>query len=49
MTQMSLSMKQKQSYRHTEETGGCGAGGRGRCMREEWSGRLGLVDTSFYI
>ena len=46
MTQMSLSMKQEQSHRHREETGGYqgeGAGG------ERESGRLGFTDVSFYI
>ena len=42
MTQMNLSVKQKQDRRHREQTGGCQ--GRG-C--EGWIGRLGLADVSF--
>ena len=44
MTQMNLSVKQKQDRRHREQTGGCQ--GRG-C--EGWIGRLGLADVSFFI
>ena len=29
MTQMNLSMKQKQNHRHREQTGGCQGGGMG--------------------
>ena len=45
MTQMNLSMKQKQNHGHREQTGGCqgGVGWGG------WSERLGLADVSFSI
>ena len=46
MTQMNLSMKQKQNHGHGEQTGGCqGRGGWG----EDWSGRLRLTDVSYCI
>ena len=43
---MNLSMKQKQTHRHREET--CGCHGEGR-VREERTRRLGLVDADYYI
>ena len=46
MTQMNLSMKQKQNHRHTEQT--CRLPG-GKGLGEGWSGKLGLVDVSYYI
>ena len=39
MTQMNLSMKQKQTHRPREQTCGCQRG---------WSGRSGLADVSYY-
>ena len=45
MTQMNLSMKQKQNHGHRKQMGGCqgrGLGGRGL------SGQLGLAGISFY-
>ena len=42
---MNLSMKQKQTYRHKEQTCGCQGGG----VQEEWIGNLGLADASCYI
>ena len=36
MTQMNLSMKQKQTYRHREQPGGCQGGGVGGGMRWEF-------------
>ena len=46
MTQMNLSMKQKENQRHREET--CDYQGGGG-MREGWSGSLGLADANYYI
>ena len=46
MTQMNLSMKQKQNHRHREQTGGC-QGGMG--VGEGWTGSLGLADANQYI
>ena len=43
---MNLSMKQKQNHGPREETGDCW---EGKGLREEWSGRLGLADISFYV
>ena len=41
---MNLSMKQKQTHRHRERTGGCqGEVGEGR------AGSLGLADANYYI
>ena len=42
---MKLSMKQKQTYGHKEQTCGCQRGG----VEEEWTGSLGLADASCYI
>ena len=43
---MSLSMKQKQTHRHREQTWGYqGEGGVG----EGWIGSLGLADTNYYV
>ena len=41
MTQMNLSMKQKETHRYREQTCGC----QGE-SKEEWIGNLGLVDTN---
>ena len=43
MTQMNLSMKQKQTHRHREQTCACQGGG---WVREGWSGSLGLADVN---
>ena len=43
---MNLSMKQKQTHRHGEQTCGCRAGGG---LREGWIGSLGLADANYYI
>ena len=46
MTQLNLSVKQKQNHRHKEQTGSC----RGKSgVGQGWSGSLGLADVSFYI
>ena len=46
MTQMNLSMKEKQTHRHREQTCGCqGVGGTG----EGWIGSLGLADANWCI
>ena len=42
---MNLSMKQKQTHGHREETCGCQGGGVGGGM--EWE--AGLADVSYYI
>ena len=43
---MNLSMKQKQTHRHKEQTGGC----QGEVwVGEGWIGSLGLADTNYYI
>ena len=44
MTQVNLSMKQKQAHR--EQTCGC-QGGKG--VGEGWIGSLGLADANYYI
>ena len=41
---MNLSAKQKQIYRHREQTCGCQAGGG----RGGWTGSSGLVDANYY-
>ena len=46
MTQINLSMKEKQTHRYREQAYGC-QGGEG--LGEEWRGRLGLVDVSYYV
>ena len=46
MAQMNLSTKQKQTYRHREQTGGC-QGDVG--VRTGWTERLGLADASYSI
>ena len=43
ITQMNISMKQKQTHRHREQT--CVWQG----WRERWSGSLGLADANYYI
>ena len=43
---MNLSMEQKQTHRHREQTCGCQGGGS---WGEEWSGRLELADANYYI
>ena len=45
MTQMSLSMKQKQIPRHREQICGCRAGGR---IGEGQTGRSGLAHAKYY-
>ena len=42
-----LSMKQKQTHRHTEKTCDC-QGGVG-AVREVWIGSLGLADAKYFI
>ena len=42
---MNLSTKQKQNYRHREQTCGC-QGERGGVG---WTGSLGLADANYYI
>ena len=44
---MNLSMKQKQTYGHREQTCGCQRGGVWGGFGEGWSGRLGSADVSF--
>ena len=46
MTQMSLSMKQKQTHRHREQTCGCQRGGM---VGEGRIGSLELEDVNHYI
>ena len=46
MTQMNLSVKQKQTHRHREQTWGCQGGGE---TGEGWTGSLGLADANYYI
>ena len=46
MTQMNLSMKQKHTHRHREQTCGCQKGGD---MGEGWIGSLVLADANYYI
>ena len=46
MTQMNLSMKQKQNHGHREQTSGCQAG-RGLGEGMEWE--VGLADVNLYI
>ena len=46
MTQMNLSMEQKQTHRYREQTCGC-QGGRG--LGEGWIGSLVLADANYYI
>ena len=43
---MNLSMKQKQTHKHREQTCGCQGGG---WMAEGWTGSLGLADANYYI
>ena len=44
MTQMNLSLRQKQTHRHKEQTCGCQRGGR-----DGWTGSFGLADANYYI
>ena len=46
MTQMNLSMKQKQTRRHREQTCGCQRGGG---MGTGWIGSLGFADVNYYM
>ena len=46
MRQMNLSLKQKQTQRHREQTCGCQVGSR---LGKEQSGNLGLADANYYI
>ena len=43
---MNLSMNQKQTHKHREQTCGCQGGGE---LGEGWSGSLGLADANYYI
>ena len=43
---MNLSMQQKQTHRHREQTYGCQKGG---VIGEGWIGSLGLADANYYI
>ena len=43
---MNLSMKQKQTHRHREQTCGCQGG---REVGEGWIESLGLADANYYI
>ena len=43
---MNLSMKQKQTYRHREQTCGCRVG---EGMGKGWIGSLGLANPNYYI
>ena len=45
MAQMKLSIEQKQTYKHGEQTRGCQGGGGGM----GWTGSLGLVEANYYI
>jgi len=45
MTQVNLSVKQKQTCRHREQTCGCQGGG----VSEEWSGSSGLAVVNYFI
>ena len=45
MAQMNLSIEQKQTHRHGEETCGCQGGGGGSEM--DWE--FGVVDENYYI
>ena len=45
MTQMNLSMKQKLTHRHREQTCGCQGGGK---EGEGWIGNLQLADENYY-
>ena len=46
MTQINLSVNQKQNHGHREQTGGCQGGGG---VAEGRSGSLGLADANWYI
>jgi len=46
MTQMNISMKQKQTQKHRDQTCGCQFGMR---VGERRFGSLGLADTNHYI
>ena len=43
---MNLSMKQKETHRHREQTCGYQRGGE---VREGWTGSLGLAGANYYI
>ena len=43
---MNLSMEQKQTHRHKEQTCGCQGGGG---ARKGWIGSLGLANANYYI
>ena len=45
MTQLNLSMKEKENHGHREQTRGC----QERGLRMGWSGSLGLIDAAFYV
>ena len=44
MAQMNLSMKQKQTHRHREQTWVC----QKVVMEERWIGSLGLADANYH-
>ena len=44
---MTLSLKQKQTHRHREQTCGCKVAGGS--VGEGWTGSLGLADVNDYI
>ena len=46
MTQMNISMKQKQTYRYREQTCGCQGGGG---VEEGRTGSLWLADANSYM
>ena len=46
MTQMNLSMKQKETHRHREQTCRCQERGG---IGEGWIRSLGLADANYYI
>ena len=45
MTQMNLSMEQKQTHGHREQACGCRGGG----SEEKWSGDMGSAHGSYYM
>ena len=47
---MNLSIKEKQTPRHREQTCGCqGVAGWGQGMTVGWTGSLGLIQANYYI
>ena len=45
MTQMNISMKQKQTHRHREQTCGCQVGGQ---VGDGWARSLGVAEANYY-